>query len=80
LIISHQLIDDAAQNWETLLFADSCNDVVDARLAEIQIVSGSLAIILTIFLETFWRSEPAGLNVFININHELENQLEHVFE
>lgn len=37
-------------------------------------------LLVTLLLETFFRLEPLFLNIFVNVNHELEYLLEDVFD
>ena len=78
-VVLKQLLHKYTEVREADLVANSSHYVVDARLAKVEVVSFHRLIRRLLFIALLW-SEPVLLNVLVDVNHELEDQLEELFE
>ena len=74
-LICHQRLHDLAEVRQADLVADGTDDVVDAALAKVEVIGLSAVLAGSLFLEAFFWVCPLLFNVFIDLNHELENEL-----
>ena len=74
-IVSHSVLDKFANQRKHVGVTNAGNESVDSCLTEVNIVFFFL-----LSSETLLGSHPVGINILIDVNHELEDRLKNVLD
>ena len=78
-IIVHCVVNNHTQDWKADGISNTWDNFINAPLTKVNIIFIVLFVVFLVF-ETFLGSKPWLRNIFININHKSENQLNQFFK